>query len=621
MGKSSVRLIAGTLSALLLAGCGNAAGSQPGGAFKSGSQVTEGSAAPGDGTATASAGNTALAASQQNATSSKPAAEIHGSQDVPLYICSPDDDMEMTLFFFDEDDSVPYVNAQTIKDLLELTFDGDPGYTITINQVSGKQAIEFTRESGYSMTVDCDADQLKFLDYNRFLAPSTQESVLSLMGDYGDMDSDDNLSLIYKLDSSYDRYGSEVVLDTGKYGIYLYYLDDTCFVPLQTIADFIFSEAYLLCRYNGESVIIDNAMDGTSEELTEMYYSVDTAKRSRSLSEFTYHEICMALDHLYGLKESHEINNFDDFFENTGLKYRLLDQDPEVAADAIYELINLHLDDLHSVYMGNSCYFGKESELSDEATYKVGLAEARYEAEEDKYKTACKKYYPKDRPGYEEVGNTAYISFDSFEASSDDLDYYYKNEPKNDPSDTVDLMLYAYKQITRKDSPVENVVLDLSINGGGSSDSACFVIGMLLGVGTITYEDTFTGANTTELFMVDANADTNFDDNDLLMSDYNLYCLISPLSFSCGNLVPSALKNSHMVTMLGRTSGGGACMVYPMTLADGTAITISGNYRLTYKQNGSIYDVDKGVDPDYVINSPYHFYDRKRLTDFINGLY
>ena len=65
------------------------------------------------------------------------------------------------------------------------------------------------------------------------------------------------------------------------------------------------------------------------------------------------------------------------------------------------------------------------------------------------------------------------------------------------------------------------------------------------------------------------------------MADKNLYCLISPVSFSCGNLVPAGLKSSQKVTLIGRTSGGGSCSVQPMTTAYGTVFQISSAMRMS----------------------------------------
>ena len=49
------------------------------------------------------------------------------------------------------------------------------------------------------------------------------------------------------------------------------------------------------------------------------------------------------------------------------------------------------------------------------------------------------------------------------------------------------------------------------------------------------------------------------------------------------------------------------------------AVTPDGKWMRV--KNGSVYDIDQGVEPDYVINDPEHFYDRQALTEYINNLY
>ena len=75
------------------------------------------------------------------------------------------------------------------------------------------------------------------------------------------------------------------------------------------------------------------------------------------------------------------------------------------------------------------------------------------------------------------------------------------------------------------------------------------------------------------------------------------------------------------MTLLGRVTGGGSCVVMPMTTAWGTSFQISGSERISFVKNGAYYDVDQGVEPDFIIHSYDHFYDRQALTDFINSLF
>ncbi len=104
------------------------------------------------------------------------------------------------------------------------------------------------------------------------------------------------------------------------------------------------------------------------------------------------------------------------------------------------------------------------------------------------------------------------------------------------------------------------------------------------------------------------------------VADKNLYCLVSPVSFSCGNLVPWVFKASGTVTLLGDTSGGGSCVVRTMSSAWGSLFSMSGTKRISFVKNGSFYDVDRGVDPDVFLTKKESFYDREQLTEFINSL-
>lgn len=115
------------------------------------------------------------------------------------------------------------------------------------------------------------------------------------------------------------------------------------------------------------------------------------------------------------------------------------------------------------------------------------------------------------------------------------------------------------------------------------------------------------------------NLDREFNSLDEV-DDKNIYCLISPLSFSCGNLLPAVLKNFQKATLVGRTSGGGSCVVQQMSTAWGSMFQISGSQRMSFFKNGSFYDIDQGIEPDIYLTHISSFYDREALTEMINEL-
>ena len=534
---------------------------------------------------------------------------------LPMYFHSVDKQGSLKVYFADKNHEIPYIDAGTVNDLLERVYqeiNNDNGFDVTY-KTDGSKTV-FTRENGYTMELDCEKDTLYFRDYDAFFMPSSSPTIIDVLEHYGLINC---LKIVD--DSAFSRYGTEVYFNLGDYDIDLIEKNGVGYMPLQTFSDICTSlSSYAVFLYNGQSIYLDEFGSDVYEGdlITKYYAEVETnPTRSKEIIDFTYNELCMTLDYLYGLKEQHGITSFDDYFTETGLKQRMKSPDALEASRAYYEMVWLYIDDLHSQYYKNSWRIGKDAD----AKGRKGKTAEDYNKTRDELKKERAVYFPDGVKGYQEIGDTAYITFDSFKTMPSGTDYY-KTPPTEDTTDTVGICLYAFSQITRPGSPVKNVVLDLSVNGGGDSTTASFIMSMFLGKADVCVEDTLTGAFMNESFCCDANLDGVFDDKDSLKG-YRLFCLTSPCSFSCGNLVPSILKDSKRVKMVGMQSGGGACIVMPLALADGSIIRVSGNRRLGYVKNGAVYDIDRGVDPDYPITTYDRFFDRNSLSQYIRGLY
>ena len=148
----------------------------------------------------------------------------------------------------------------------------------------------------------------------------------------------------------------------------------------------------------------------------------------------------------------------------------------------------------------------------------------------------------------------------------------------------------------------------------------------MLGSCDFNNTNALTGAKSMTSVYADVNFDGTYDEfsNTPAGTDSvkgkNLFCLVSPLSFSCGNAVPAILKASGAVTIIGVTSGGGTSVVHPTSAADGTVFRISSKYVMSVSINGSNYDIDKGVEPHYYINQPANFYDKAKLQSLVNNI-
>ena len=542
-------------------------------------------------------------------------------KELTVYVGVIENNFDMPFYFMDGVTDLPWMDLKSwgiMMIALAQAWYGDETYDLTYT-IDG-ETITLTRENGFYMTFDFAANRISCLDYNMFLHDSSSSSALDLLSMKGFNEAGEAELFQRNPATTFDRLGSFVEFDLSDYAIELIFQDGMGYVPLQTLGDLILTPGfYLNTFFNGKAIffatadLFGNAAEGYTP-LGEYYYSAEPCERSEALAVYGYNELCLALDTLYGLKEIHDIHSFDQLFWQLGYEQYLKGTDAAIADDALAYFINCYLDDLHSSFQGSSWMSAER-----EQTGYWGTAANQYSMQMQAY-SDIRGTLLEEVPFYAEVGNTAYITFDSFIVSADGASYYSGAENGDMPEDTIGMIVMAHAMIYRENSPIENVVIDLSCNGGGSVDAALFLISWVLGEAPFCVKDTFTGALSTATYLADANLDREFDERDVLTGK-KVYCLISPLSFSCGNLVPAVFKYSQRVTLMGRTSGGGSCIVRSMSSAWGSLFTISSQYRMSFFKNGSFYDIDQGVDPDIYLANIANFYDREKLTAYINNLF
>ncbi len=543
----------------------------------------------------------------------------------PAYIGTTAEDTlnkEVPLYFMDGVDDLPFVSLDDWAELLYFVnseFSGDAGYDLSIVRMG--DVLRYERENSYTMDFDFANGKLVYEDYDGFVHDSRDSSLIDMVWE-NSADEGGNPLLIWRNKTdSFDRYGDVMTVDLAAYGIPMVAQDDSYYLPLQTLNDFTLLPRLVSFVFNGRALFLTNDevfFDYEAGDYTEtgyLYYEVEPADRSDALAEYSYNELCLALDTFYGLKEAHEIQSFRQLFWQIGYDEALSGNSALDADNALKSFIDYYLDDLHSNFNEYSAMAGLNS-----ISRSTGMSNRKIDAHGETYSAARDAAYPDGWLKYEEVGNTAYITFDSFDSNYAGSAYYAARENGEQLEDTVAQIIDAHARITRENSPIENVVLDLSNNGGGAMDAGVVVLSWFLGDAPFSVKNMATGAMSTAVYRADINLDHQFDEKDTV-ADKNLYCLISPVSFSCGNLVPAGLKSSQKVTLIGRTSGGGSCSVQPMTTAYGTVFQISSAMRMSFLKNGSFYDIDQGIEPDYYIDNIANYYDRRALTDFINRLF
>ena len=600
-------------------------------------------------------------------------------RNVLIYVGNPGnkDEGGFPLYFVDGVDDLPFVDmmnwVEIVNGCLPDATDKYKGFQVTAEVTEDEKMVILKRENGYQMAVDFENGLMIWDDYCGFLS-GTSGPYLDLTG-LQEIDEQGQPVYLSRV-STRERHGHGPILDLNSYSIPLIAQDGKYLVPLQTLASITLSPKTIGIYYNQECLIIcainamtnvldglDNALENNGlvtpelkaeaeqncatederkayirdavarteageaffRQFREAYeqslygiYAATSPKGSRSeaLTAYSYNELCLELDFFYGLKDAHNIEDFATFFAQTGLEDALMNPDPVVADNAIYDITTYWLDDGHSSPLTHSYLVDPEYSTKYNLGYSLSSGMDLAGKLLD-----LRKASPESQQSYYEVGNTAYVTFDSFKIDTY-MDYYAAAAEGTLPdpfADTISLLYYAHQQITRENSPIENVVLDLSINEGGTASAAIWVMGWFLGDAQLSLTHTPTGAETTIVYRADVNLDHQFDEADTI-SGLNLFCLTSPVSFSCGNLVPWAFKADGRVTLLGRVTGGGSCSVLFTTTAWGTSYQLSGPNRISFLKNGAYYDVDRGVEPDYFIKDYRTFYDREALTEIINNM-
>ena len=225
---------------------------------------------------------------------------------------------------------------------------------------------------------------------------------------------------------------------------------------------------------------------------------------------------------------------------------------------------------------------------------------------------------------YSQDGKTAMFSFDSFVFGTTEQVFNEDESIKQDARyyDTF-INLIAVLQSIKNKGGVENVILDISINGGG-------VIGVMMKLLALISKDnnggiSFYDDTTTQVGIygaqIDINADEKYDQDDCFGNDFNFYILTSDCSFSCGNAFPCLAQINKTAKIIGQKSGGGECAVAIHYLPNSQYVYHSSNLHLGYFDEGTntFTGFEKGATPDIEIQIGNSFYNIEYLNTAIKS--
>ena len=527
-------------------------------------------------------------------------------------------DSEVTLRFYDDMPNVAYISAADFQSIVL------PGSVMTVTHTG---AGEYTlANADASATVNIKDDVFVSDGFEAFT------NTMGLL--------QPGMANVYYDGMPFVRYKSvayfpakvTTTLDFGAYGIDI--RSDgkgAVYFPFATLADMYTDLYYHHAGFNGEKVVANLSVNEVSlAEIDPDYNQPLIARTTRpaDLAEFNYKELCFAMDHFYGYPGRIQYN---DALKTKGLD-KTLEEDIECGPTIKKLLLSENLPDymlgmtgLTGVYFDGHTAMDITSALGNAADHPelAAVYQATVRENQDVVmlvmsavqsmmamigdQQAVSALRPKaygEGVTYVKKGDTAVCVFDSFDSRNEEAwdNYYAGKGPlptvENTEKDDMVIFLDALNKAAA-DPEVKNFVIDITANGGGSADIVMAMSSLITGKSYISQDNTLTGQRSIVQYEVDRNFNGRFDeaDNDVHY-DLNFAVLTSGMSFSCGNLFPSMLKDNG-IPVMGATSGGGACAIQAMCTADGFCFQISSFRARLNSLEGE--NIDSGVTPDLPI--------------------
>ncbi len=434
--------------------------------------------------------------------------------------------------------------------------------------------------------------------------------------------------------------GKEMIIALNNYGIDIYGDGKEAYVPLSLLSVFSGGLDGYNIAYNGKDIyVLDsrgqlcNGEERDSAYFGDSYISVLNnvkEKRYEDLAKYTYGLLCLDFDNFRGYTSQLIMgdNNLLSLGLNgllekyyPDLKDSLLSLDKREYAAGI-EMLSIGLfDGGHTALDDGSTavttpYFeemAKKPEYHD-IVYKFAQLLKASKQNSSLIVTAKKAAFT----DYDETNNPfiyhfdsktklAYVGFDSFKVDYEAWKKYFANGMKEEdiPSQKNDTFIFVrhcfYKAI---EDGAQFVILDLSTNNGGDSGALIGLVGLAnKSIGYFEANQIIDRNRVTQTDGIDINLDgvyDKLDEEEAKKFTFQVGVLTSQKSFSCGNLLPSVMKEIGW-KIIGQRSGGGSCAITYVSTADGFTIIHSSSFCLS---NESGENIDNGVELDYRIIDP-----------------
>ena len=513
---------------------------------------------------------------------------------------------------FKKNSQVPYISLEDgvkFLNLLKADRFADPANQKHYFRLSSSGSNpKITDERGNTVSFDLANQTFAYSDFDSFLTFTDEKlEPISIGGPA-------IRKKVVKSEANFTK-GKAVTVDLKPYkAIELTTYEEKTYLPLTTFNDFFYNPfEYANLSYNGKAVYLipDGSLARKDDEgkavrtnFGNRYFDAEHREATEEEMNLYFDEMCLLFDYGYGLKKDKGFSSFSAFIEEKGFRKDFRSKDAKKLDEALYLSLS-HLVDGHTAFTLQS-YLYNFGEFGYDAS--------RFNPVRGKWLDDGEKL-GKARPASAPLGNsideankTFYIAFNEFTEFAGNSLYdeaTYKDQ-KTILANTAAQFASAYRYLTSEEAKgkIDTVVVDLATNEGGASDSLVYALCTLVGEAKVLTRNPLTGAKNDSRIKADLNLDGVIDELDVGLVDkgFNVAIMSSQYTFSCGNALPSIAKYSNpKIKTLGETSGGGACVLRPAISSIGSSFALSGLTEISVEKNGSIVNVDKGVEADVAI--------------------
>ena len=511
-------------------------------------------------------------------------------------------------------EDMPHVAYIAVADFQNMLMEGT---SIRVSKTAVSQ-YSLTTSHGKTATVNTAEESMTFDDFVNFVALG-----VTTTGESGGNDDDDDEPSFFRGEPGpLTPATATLSLNMKKYGIDLRGDGRMVYVPLSTLSD-MYSNLYgNHVMFNGEKIIVTN-FEKTPAEIDAAFFKKPylTEERPQDLAAYSYGELCFAIDHFYGRPGR---NSIDKTIEADGIDKAL--------GEKVRKL--LKSTDMEEYIFGMEILATKLADGSHTLISPIlngtlgGLFEQKsVESLVDKYITPFGQLYPLEALGvvnalakrdgsdesaakrksvlksdtYAKVGNTMYCIYDDFgPIDTEGWAAFYKGKgprPTYNPNFKGDICgIVEALDKAAADPEVKNFVLDLTCNSGGEAGVLAAITTLLAGKSSYAFENVLTKQRGVDEYEVDSNFDRVFDKKDKAPRhpELNIAILTSRFAYSCGNLLPSLMKD-YGYLIIGEKSGGGSCSIQKMCTPEGLCYQLSSSRTRLINKAGE--NIDKGVEP------------------------